>query len=223
MDNTLSTMQDIVTIELSGIEAFLGRVRGICKQRVFNLLIILTTATLFIALSTIIKEETIAETIKPLTVALPTTENNTHQTDKTVKKLTKKVTVQTLSHSFKRRRIPKPLITAPRDSDKVMFYVQLLEDKTKPWFYRNDAARELGLAGDKRAIEPLIHALATDDHPFTRREAALALSKLNDRTALEPLTRASLDDNNEWVRQYAADAIEGLIANKVIIGSNNSP
>ena len=52
--------------------------------------------------------------------------------------------------------------------------------------------------------------------------AALALGKLDEKIALEPLTWATLDDNNERVSQYAADAVEGLIAKKVLVDINTS-
>jgi hypothetical protein len=143
------------------------------------------------------------------------------QSEKAIKKPVKEKT-SLVSILRKNKQLRKPLLDVPRGSDKVKLYISLLKNKTIPWYIRNDAARELGLAGDKRAIEPLIYALQSDTHSFTRREAALALGKLDEKIALEPLTRATLNDNNEWVSQYAADAIDGLISKKIIVGINPS-
>lgn len=56
-------------------------------------------------------------------------------------------------------------------------------------FVREAAADTLGNMGDKRAVEPLIRALASQDWRIQGR-VAISLGKIGDRRALDPLIRA---------------------------------
>jgi HEAT repeat protein len=74
-----------------------------------------------------------------------------------------------------------------------------------------DALREIG---DKRAVKPLIMALADEDSEL-RQRAAVALGKFGDSRAAEPLF-AALSDEDEDVRICAAEAL-GKIGDRDIV------
>ena len=66
----------------------------------------------------------------------------------------------------------------------------------------------MGELGDKRAVEPLIDALA-DSSSEVRKNAARALGELGDKRAVEPLIDA-LADSESHVREDAAEALGEL-------------
>ena len=76
------------------------------------------------------------------------------------------------------------------------------------WQVRSEMAQLLGLTGDARAVEPLIHVLQTntDENGGNRERTVLALGLLGDDRAVEPLI-AALHDPVEWVRSAAAWAL----------------
>jgi HEAT repeat protein len=82
--------------------------------------------------------------------------------------------------------------------------IQILEDKSKEWTERAQAAFRLGRAKDKRAVEPLIRALRDDDKRGVRQRAMEGLGKLGDSRAVEPLVHALESDSNVFVRCDAA-------------------
>ena len=74
--------------------------------------------------------------------------------------------------------------------------------------FRRSAAYALGRLGDKRAVDPLIKALADDDF-YVRWGAVWALGRLGDKRAADPLVKA-LADKVSNVRKAAAEALEQL-------------
>jgi len=72
-------------------------------------------------------------------------------------------------------------------------------------YVRREAARALGIIGDKRAVEPLIRALG-DKNSGIRKNAAEALGNIRDKRAVEPLIKA-LGDKDWDVRKNAAGAL----------------
>jgi HEAT repeat protein len=86
----------------------------------------------------------------------------------------------------------------------------------------NQAAEELGLRGDRRAVEPLISLLELplempeDAYAFQLRSmAAIALGRLRDSRALGPLVHA-LNDQETSVRESAARALGDLSDRRAI-------
>jgi len=82
-------------------------------------------------------------------------------------------------------------------------------------YERSDAAEELGMIGDIRAVEPLINVLKDDNKWWVREKAAEALGMIGDTRAVEPLI-AALKDNNNGVRLYAMQAL-GLIGDTLAV------
>ena len=77
--------------------------------------------------------------------------------------------------------------------------------------FREEAIKILGENGNKKAVEPLIHALMDEDAGI-RRTAAEALGKIKDPKAVEPLIHA-LKDEKPAIRKDAAIAL-GEIGDK---------
>ena len=74
---------------------------------------------------------------------------------------------------------------------------------------RLGAVEVLGMAGDRRAIAPLVDRLGTDKRNEVRWAAALALSRFGEDTPLLPLVTA-LQDPDKYVRKGAAEALDAL-------------
>jgi HEAT repeat protein/Tfp pilus assembly protein PilF len=92
--------------------------------------------------------------------------------------------------------------------DKALqFLMGALQDKTSG--NRQGAASALGLAKDKRAVDPLIQLLAYDKDQFVRSDSALALANIGDKRAVEALIRA-LGDKKYYVRKNVARALGDL-------------
>ena len=66
----------------------------------------------------------------------------------------------------------------------------------------------MGQLGDKRAVDPLINALADDEYQV-RQAAAEALGQLGDKRAVDPLIKALVDGHSD-VRKAAAEALGQL-------------
>ena len=75
----------------------------------------------------------------------------------------------------------------------VDYYIATLSDDDSSNYTRGMAAKTLGLLGDKRAVDPLIKALA-DDRGWVRADYARALGQLGDKRAIDPLIKALADE-----------------------------
>jgi HEAT repeat protein len=75
---------------------------------------------------------------------------------------------------------------------------------------RNQVIRALGDLGDKRAVEPLIHALRSSVGNWEQEEMISALAQLGDRRAIEPLSRMADSGSTPRVREAATRALERL-------------
>ena len=85
--------------------------------------------------------------------------------------------------------------------------LQTLE--TGPERTRYIVAQLLGKIGDRRATEPLISVLESDQAPVIREEAVIALGKLADERALQSLARAC-EDTEVIVRAAAVRALANI-------------
>lgn len=77
---------------------------------------------------------------------------------------------------------------------------------------RRNAATELGILQDAKAIEPLVQALG--DHEDVAIFATLSLVKIGDKTV--PKLRKSLQSFNEQIRGYSAEILGELAAEDAI-------
>src|SRR5688572_21510594 len=80
--------------------------------------------------------------------------------------------------------------------------------RSKNSYRRQKAAEELGDAGSRWAVKPLIAALKDEDKNV-RENAARALGKIGDRRATTSLV-AALGDSNGDVRNKAANGLKSL-------------
>jgi HEAT repeat protein len=91
--------------------------------------------------------------------------------------------------------------------------------KNKDWVVRKDAAMALGEIGDKRAIDPLIRALADKKKDMASEpvsaEAAEALGKIGDKRAVEPLIK-TLEQKTGTARAAAASVLGRFGDNKAV-------
>ncbi|MBN1843128.1 MAG: tetratricopeptide repeat protein [Deltaproteobacteria bacterium] len=99
---------------------------------------------------------------------------------------------------------------AIRTDTDVNEQIQVLQATGKEWMKRSQAAFKLGQIKDKKAIEPLIKALANDEHWTVRQNAARSLTALGARQAVPHLIRALESDKNVFVRTSAAKALGKL-------------
>lgn len=72
---------------------------------------------------------------------------------------------------------------------------------------RKEAASELGVLGQREAVDPLEKAYLSERDASVRGEIILSLGKIRDRTGLPTLTRALLKDASADVRLQAIDSI----------------
>ncbi len=85
-------------------------------------------------------------------------------------------------------------------------YLEGLESRR--WWRRAESAEKLGLAGSKRAIQPLSQAL-DDEMPEVRLRAAKALGQLGGVASARKLVRA-LNEPNRWSTIRVADILIGM-------------
>ncbi|NIM01961.1 MAG: hypothetical protein GTN89_14400 [Acidobacteria bacterium] len=85
-------------------------------------------------------------------------------------------------------------------------YLEGLESRR--WWRRAESAEKLGLAGSKRAIQPLSSAL-DDEMPEVRLRAAKALGQLGGVASARKLVRA-LNEPNRWSTIRVADILIGM-------------
>jgi len=79
--------------------------------------------------------------------------------------------------------------------------------RAKCWMLRRNAAIALGNVGTAEAIEPLVRALRTDDHPVVRGHAAWALAAIERRLGIptrEHLKSAAPGEQDATVREEIA-------------------
>jgi HEAT repeat protein len=74
---------------------------------------------------------------------------------------------------------------------------------------RRSAAEEIGIIGDKKAVDSLITVLK-DDNRFVRQEAIRALGKIGGARALESLTKALVEEKDAFVKDSINKAVERL-------------
>ncbi|MBI5666388.1 MAG: HEAT repeat domain-containing protein [Chloroflexi bacterium] len=72
------------------------------------------------------------------------------------------------------------------------------------------AAQFLGNAGDRRAVEPLLHYLFDDESACSLVWIVQALGKLRDRRAVEPLLRVVQTTDSASVRYTAIEALGNI-------------
>ena len=123
-------------------------------------------------------------------------------------------TISVKNHFDKFPEAVRPFLEAFKSQDNFSIIaleplIKALEDEE--WPVREDAARALGMIGDKRAVEPLIKMLG-DKNKHDRYSATIALGNIGDKRAVEPLIKA-LSDDELWVRRNAAEAL-GEIGDK---------
>ena len=80
--------------------------------------------------------------------------------------------------------------------------------ESRRWWRRAESAEKLGLAANKRAIQPLSHTL-DDEMPEVRLRAAKALGQLGGVTSARKLVRA-LNEPNRWSTIRVADILIGM-------------
>ena len=104
------------------------------------------------------------------------------------------------------------LITFRGGIASVDYYAGVSSYDNFPATLRTMAVSALGKTGDKRAVDPLIKALADDDSDV-RRRAATVLGRLGDKRGVDPLIEALSngdDDIGGNVRSAVVDALVRL-------------
>ena len=113
------------------------------------------------------------------------------------------------AQSVKVASAPAPAEHAPAEPDRVQPLADVLARPGASEKSRLSAVAALARLGDRRAVRPLIDALA-DPSATVRALAAAALGKLGAKSALAPLRQATGDDS-EAVRTRAKQAIRAII------------